>query len=307
MVNRMELHGNIQLGGEDMLNADFSDRTYTAEVMKTEMDGIEAFKGILRLTLKAETESQTDPSTGSIVKISHGFLSSKLEYHRFARTITLADGKEITIPRPITIRGQQCNLYDVFIAQCRHHTVVAVPFHDLAEEFFPRVDDSLGGTNTCYEKLNITALVMRLGASGATKVLTRPSGDQIGLSLTRCHLAYADQDGRTSNLQQIRMTGANLGASKEYRSLVAPVLNPHDSTLTVTPIILGFAHSANGVRKSSATTDRHGNFKIWIAPGLRRLIRLFELLGVLETMKDVTESTNNVPILQSKTIRDAED
>jgi hypothetical protein len=290
-----------------MQNADFSDRTYTAEVMKTKTDGNEAFKAILRLTLNAETESQTDHFTDSTVKVCHAFLSSKRELHRLSGTITLADGKEISVPRQRTVHGQLCNLYDVFIAQCRNHIVVAVPFHELAEEFFPRVDNSLAGTTIRYEKLDITAMVMRLGSSAITNVLTEGAGDQIGLSVTRCHLAYADQKRRTSNLQQIRMTGSNLGASEEYAALVGPVLNPSDSTLTVTPVVLGFALSANGVRKSSATTDRHGNFKIWIAPGLRRLIRLFDILKVLEAMKDITLITSNVPILQSRTIRDAED
>ena len=54
----------------------------------------------------------------------------------------------------------QMTLYDVFIAQCNHHLVVAVPFHDLAEDFFPRVDNALAGTRTVYEKLDITNMVI---------------------------------------------------------------------------------------------------------------------------------------------------
>jgi hypothetical protein len=89
--------------------------------------------------------------------------------------------------------------------------------------------------------------------------------------------------------------------------LVAPVLKPEIVHATVTPVVLGFALSENGVRKASATTDRHGNFKIWVAPGLRRLSRLFNLLRTLETMENVALTTSNVPIKQSETIRKAEE
>src|SRR5258708_24221393 len=161
----MELHGHIKLGPKDMLNPDFSDRTYRAEVLKGKMEGIEAFNAILRLTIKPEIDNQADSFTSSPVKLCHAFLSSERDYHRFSKTITLADGTAATVPRLTTIRGRQCNLYDVFIAQCRKHMVVAVPFHELAEEFFLRVDRCLGGSGTRYEKLDITALVMRLGES----------------------------------------------------------------------------------------------------------------------------------------------
>jgi hypothetical protein len=182
-----------------------------------------------------------------------------------------------------------------------------VPFHDLAEEFFVRVHDSLAGKGARYEKLNITALVMELGSSGAKQWKDVDPQAVLTLSVTRCHLAYADQQNRTSHLQQIRMNGTNLGLTGEYRALVAPVLDGKRSALVVTPTVLGFALLADGVRKSSATTDLHGNFKLWVAPGLRRLVRLFTLLQVLEAMNEVTSTTGNLPILQSRTIREAEE
>ena len=197
-------------------------------------------------------------------------------------------------------------LYDVFVALRGKHLVVAVPFHEFAEEFFFKIDEQLSGMGIRYEKLDITATVVKLGASGTTSVLQQVTKQRIELSVTRCHLAYADQETRKSNLHQVRMTGGNLGASNEYKALIEPVLNPRKSSLTVTPVVMGFALSANGVRKSSAVTDRHGNFKLWIAPGLRRLIRLFELLDTLEALNGVTLTTTNVPILKSEAIREAE-
>lgn len=289
-----------------MTSPDFTDRTYTAEVIKCGSHEEDTFKAILRLTRSPELEIHADEVSGISVKVCHAYLPSQREYHRLERTVTLADGTEVRIPRRVSIRGREFNLYDVFVAHAGKHIIISVPFHELAEEFFLRVDRTLGGRGISYEKLDITAMVMKLGAAGRN-VTTRPPEGETSLSVTRCHLAYLDQQARTSNLQQIRITGADLGLTKEYKSLVAPVLDPRSSELTVTPVVLGFALSNNGVRKSSATTDRHGNFKLWIAPGLRRLIRLFDLLRVLETMKGITLTTANVPILQSRSIREAED
>ena len=290
-----------------MLNPDFSERTYTAEVMKTEATTDEIFKAILRLTIDPEIEDMADERLGCAVKVGHSFLASRRLYHRSSRTVVSGSGQEITVPRQKTIRGQECSLYDVFVAQYRYHVIVAVPFHELAEEFFVRIDRTLMGSGIHYERLDITEMVIKLGSMGTASILQPSTGETVSLSLTRCHLAYADQQDRSESLQQVRMTGANLGLSNEYRVLVAAVLNRGASGTTVTPVILGFALSSNGVRKSSATTDRHGNFKLWIAPGLRRLVRLFGLLEALEAMKKVTLTTSNVPILRSKTIRDAED
>jgi hypothetical protein len=289
-----------------MISPDFCERTYTAEVLSARGNSADVLQSIARLTHEPTFEQDGDQGPG-LVKICHGFLPTTREHHRYSRTITLPDGTEITIPRRRRIRGRDYNLYDVLVAQCRHHVVVAVPFHELAEEFFLTVDNSLAGKSTRYERLDITALAMRLGSSGAAHVSGSGSRDAISLSVTRCHLTYTDQKNRTNHLQQIRINGSNLGLCDEYRTLVAPVLNPSRSDLKVTPVILGFALLSNGVRKSSATTDLHGNFKMWVAPGLRRLIRLFSLLDILEGMKNITSTTSNVPILQSRTIRDAEE
>ena len=88
--------------------------------------------------------------------------------------------------------------------------------------------------------------------------------------------------------------------------LVAPVLNPEKSTVIVTPNVLGFAMTSNGVKKSSATTDRHGNFKLWVGANLQQLSRVFDLLNVIETLDGITGTTSNVPILQSEKIREIE-
>lgn len=288
------------------MNPDFSERTYTAEVMNTTGDPTEAIKAVCRLTNGPRDESETQEADGRTVKIIHTFIATKREFNRSPRMIVGPDGKEFEIPRRETVRGMDCYLYDVFIAHCQNHIVIAVPFHELAEQFFPKVDRSLAGTRTLYQRLDITNMVIRLGAVGA-KDVRKTESETINLSVTRCHLAYADAENRVPNLQQIRMNGANLGATKEYESLIEPVLKPRKGSITVTPVVLGFALAVNGVKKSSATTDRHGNFKLYIAPGVRRLSRIFSLLGAIEAMDDVASTTSNVPILQSKAIKTAED
>ena len=289
-----------------MINPDFTDRTYTAEVIKCKGDADTQFNSILKLLIAPETEDQVDETKKSI-KICHAFLKTKRDFHRFSKPIIGGDGSEISIPRKKVIRGHTYNLYDVFVAQHGSHIVIAVPFHGLAQEFFPEVDGILNASSSYYQKLDITRMVIKMGSTGSASLAADRSGNQAGIFVTRCHLAYAEQMNRTSHIQQVCMTGSNLGESNEYKALIAPVINPKDSNLTVTPIVLGFALSTNGVRKSSAITDRHGNFKIWIAPGIRRLIRIFDLLATLEAIKNVTLFTNNMPILQSKTIEDAED
>ena len=289
-----------------MLNPDFSDRTYTAEVLKTNGKPTDALKAILKLTQGPKTEEEVKEGE-NLVRLVHCFLPSVREYHRFPRTVTLENGSRVEIPRSTIFRGKKCSLYDIIIAQCQNYLVIAVPFHHLAEEFFVRVDSALAGTRTLYEKINITSLVMGLGASGTTEVEVASTGEKVSLSLTRCHLSYADRDRAIGHLKQVQMTGPNLGASQEYQTLVKPVLKPVVSGPTVTPIVLGFALIDKGVKKSTATTDQHGNFKIWMAPGVKRMTRIFGLLEAIRVLEDVASTTANIPILRSRTIRDAED
>ena len=68
------------------------------------------------------------------------------------------------------------------------------------------------------------------------------------------------------------------------------------------PVLLGFSLLSDGVRKTSAITDRHGNFKVWIGPGATRIERLFSLLDAVESINGILSTTPNLPILQSKSI-----
>lgn len=287
------------------MNPDFSDRTYIAEVLRTSADPMRAVKSILTAVEPPITEVAISEDKNDSVTIFHGFLSSERGFHRTVRTSTLANGERVELPRQTSKRGKRLFLYDVLIAQRERHIVVAVPFHQLAEVFFFDVDRLLSGTRTVYERLDITRLVISLGVSGVTQIPL--SDDETLLSINRCHLAYADRDVTSGGLKQVQITGTNVGISREYQSLISPVLSATSTGSKVTPVVLGFALSSKGVKKSSAVTDRHGNFKLWVAPGLRRLTRLFGLLDAIETMAGVTSTTGNVPILQSKNIRDAED
>lgn len=287
-----------------MIRPDFSDQPYIAEVLRTAAAPASAPAALERLIEAHWDEERIRGTDGTEITIHHGLVSSVVPYHRAMRSITNTAGKEIQIPRRKLIRNREHFFYDLLVVRRRRHVIVAVPFHGLATGLFLKIDKILAGTRTMYEKLNITKMVIRLGLKGRV-VLAEGEGDS-EIVLTRCHLAYSDPVERRRDLDQVRLTGANLGASEIYGELIRPVLRPGDSAMTVTPILLGFALFSGGVRRSSATTDRHGNFKISVGPGLRQVTRLFQLLDGIEGMQGVLSTTSNVPILQSGSIEAAE-
>jgi hypothetical protein len=286
-----------------MLTTDFSNRSYTAEVLRTAKDGTPAVNTIEQL-LVGRWEKEAFPlGKDMTVDLYHGYLASRLPHHRVRRSVTAGDGTQIDIPRTKDIRGHENFLYDVLVAHRGQTVVVAVPFHGLASEFFVKVDDKLAGSKTMYHRLDITNLVVRLG--GVRPAKSRDgSADDIGV--TRCHLSYSDPAGRRRDIEQVRLSGSNLRKSDIYQRLVGPVLRPSESPLRVTPILLGFASFLGDVKRAGATTDRHGNFKIWVSPGLRQMCRLFSLLDTLEDWKEVVSPTGNIPILQSSGLEDVD-
>lgn len=286
------------------MNPDFTDRTYTVEVLRTASDPAEIIKAILKLTIGPHVREELKDEHSPDTTLIHGFIGNSRAYHRSVRTIHLADGSALEVPRQKNVRGLDLNLYDVIIGFSGRHVIIAVPFHDLAESFFVKVDQALAGTRTLYQKLDITRLVIKLGSKGEVVL---PGTSKSTFSVTRCHLVYSDPESRTPPIQTLRMTGAHLGDSPQYRSLIKQVIKPLKNLKSVTPVVLGFALSVNDVKRCSATSDRHGNFKVWVAAGLRRLSRLLHMLEALEQLENVTSTTSNVPILQSKTIRDVED
>jgi len=289
-----------------MNTPDFSDRTYTAEVLAINKNSEVALKAILRQSQDPTIDFHVEESSGRKIKIHHAYISSEVRFGRSTRIVNIEGKKQVEIPRRQTYRGKEMFLYDVLIAESGKHFALAVPFHELAETFFVQVDRALVGNGVKYEKIDIRKLVKRLGIEGATEIPDKDPENIISLCATRCHLAYNYADGRVENLKQIQMTGANIGQSAEYKSLIASIVKPNAyPDFEVTPIVLGVALCVNGVKKSSATTDQHGNFKLWIAPGLRRLTRLFDLLKAIEKIEEVASTTSNVPILLSKTIRNA--
>jgi hypothetical protein len=289
-----------------MLTTDFSNKPYIAEVLRTSSAGAERAPGaIARLIEGKWTEERTPDETGDEIVIHHGFVASPIPYHRATRSLTSTEGGAIQIPRTKHIRGKEHYLYDLLVVGRGRHLVVAVPFHGLAANLFVKIDKVLAGTRTLYETLDITNMVIRLGLNGRI-VLTGENGGGTEIVVTRCNLAYSDPVERRRDIEQVRLTGANLGASKIYGDLVHPVLERTDFDTIVTPILLGFALFRSGVRKTSATSDRHGNFKVSVGPGLRQVTRLFQLLDEIERMEDVVSTTSNVPILQSTPIDDVE-
>ena len=286
-----------------MLTIDFIDRAYAAEVLRisrTSTSVAELIESLLWKHWEMETVSADD---GAPVDLFHGHVASRVPFHRVMRAASASGGGQI--PRTQDIRGNVHYLYDVLVAQRERHVVVGVPFHGLATEFFIKVDTKLAGSRTLYEILDIGKLIVELGVGG-TLASKGGGGEQTQIGITRCHLAYEDPQERRRDVEQVRLSGANLGATEIYQQLIDPVLRPQRSRLRVTPVLLGFASFFGGVRRSSATTDRHGNFKVWVSPGLRQIYRLFSLLDAVEALRDVASATSNIPILQSTTLEEVE-
>lgn len=281
-----------------MLTPDLFNREYTAEVLRTARRDSPSIDAIRSLLATSWTEEHVDQE-GDDVRVLHAFVASQTPYHR----VRAIDHPGQRAPRTKAIRGVAHFLYDVLILVRGRHVVIAVPFHGLAERFFVGVDAALAGSRTLYETLDITKMVIRLGVAGRTSVSTN-SDLEMDVGLTRCHLAYEDPL-RRRDLQQVRLVGTNIGASEIYRELVRPILSPSPA-LTVTPILLGCALFRGGIKTSSATTDRHGNFKVWVGPGLRQVLRLFQLIDAIEGLESVVATTSNLPILQSAGILEME-
>jgi hypothetical protein len=230
-------------------------------------------------------------------------LSSE-HYHRTVRKVKNSDGTVVTYPRSKAIGGDEHYFYDLFVVNRNGHFVIAAPFYGLARDYFPKIDRALAGRRIAYETLNITNMVVKLGIEGRM-AFPGSNDEEDAIIVTRCHLAYDDPEQRRRDIEQIQLTGANLGATKIYAELVRPVISPKRAALTVTPVLLGFALFADGVKKAGATTDRHGNFKVSVGPGVRQLKRLFRMLDGIQGMQTVVSTTSNVPILHSGPIEAA--
>lgn len=288
-----------------MLATDFFNQPYFAEVLKTPPAATEDAANLIERLIRGKWNRESLVDNDEEITILHGHVASPVQFHRSLRLRTHADGAEIQIPRTEFIRNKEHFLYDLLVVRRRQHVLVAVPFHALATSFFLTIDKALAGSRSLYETVNITKMVINLGLSGRT-VRESKDGIKTQLLVTRCHLAFSDPATRRRDLQQVRLTGSDVGASHVYSQLVESVISPEEAPLVVTPILLGFALEKDGVRKSSATTDRHGNFKVTVGPGLRQVVRLFALLDEIEKLHDVVSTTSNVPILQSTSIKEAD-
>jgi hypothetical protein len=271
---------------------------FSAEVLRLSSANVGIIESIDRVTVGPRNRTDVNED-GNTVEVFHRFLPSARPFHKATRQRTEADGSTTSIPREVTIKRQTRFLYDVVVAQCDRHVVVAVPFHGLARAFFPQFEREYAGTGTVYERLDITQMVLRVGAKGTIAISTG-AREQYAIGLTQCHLAYADPSRRTRDVEHVRLVGENLGVTPQYKFLVDPVIHPKPRGLLVSPVSLGFALHVDGTKKVSAITDRHGNFRLYVGAGLRQVRRLFSLLRVLETVEDVVSTTVNLPILQSR-------
>ena len=279
-----------------MIVPDFCNREYIAEILQTKSDPREIVRALYNLANEQKPEFEFLGFDESNIVIHHIFFATSQVFFR----------SEKTKAREKLIGGKTNYLYDVLLAVSDNKVAIAVPFYALAKTFFPEIDKKLAGLKIVYEKLDISNIVIRLGINGIADVLPQLTDNKYQLGVSRCQLAYSDQIERTRNIQQLIMSGDNLGVCDIYKNLIKPVINHSEDELTVTPILLGFFLIEDGVKKTSAITDRHGNFKIWIGPGVSRIERIFLLLKGIEGIEGSTYLTGNVPILQSKVINEME-
>lgn len=284
-----------------MLMPDFCNQTYTAEVLRTQGNAELLAEAIVKLGIEPQRSQQINGPGGDPVTILHAFCPSIKGFHRSIRTIEVKDQGTVMVPRTKIIHRKQNYLYDLIVAQRGRDILVAVPFYGLASDFFVRVDTALEGRRTQYEKLNITNMILELERARESTPSKDSSPQRPQIWLTRCQLAYSDLQGRCRDLHQLSMSGGHLGASKVYQHIIGAVARPAKDRL-VMPVLLGFSLLSDGVRKTSAITDRHGNFKVWIGPGATRIERLFSLLDAVESINGILSTTPNLPILQSKSI-----
>lgn len=278
-----------------MLRTDFENHKYTAEVLRTSKPNVTPAKRLEPLLAGTWQAVELPQDSGPPIVLHHGFVGSNDPHHRAPRKRINDRGKEQQIPRREKVGNSTYYLYDVLLTQRGNHIVVAVPFVSLAASVFVSIDKRLAGTGTLYEKLDITKIIVHLAAARRTD--QTPDRD---IAITQCQLAYEDPESRRRQLDHVRLTGDDLGATDIYQQLITPVLDPSTSEFDVTPVMLGFASRVGGVRKSSATTDRYGNFRVHVGPGLRQILRIFDLLDDIEAIRGVVSATANVPILQAR-------
>lgn len=287
-----------------MINLDFVNQQYFGEVVRIRSRQREIPKALEPLVYGKWTVEEHLDDDGKTVEIYHGSFQSEIAFHRATRIVKRPNGKSEEIPKTRHTRTRNRYLYDVLYVQKGPYALIAVPFYGLANSLFVKIDRALAGTRISYQTLNLTTLIMQLGKSELSSINTDSEDDT--LVVTRCHLAYSDPVKRSRNIEQLRMSGNDLGATEIYARLITPVLKPKEYTLSVTPTMVGFALYVGGARKTSAITDRHGNFKLFISPGLRQALRVFRLLETVDRLHGVSSSTTNIPILQSKFIEDVE-
>ncbi len=110
-----------------MIAPDFSERTYTAEVLRVRSGPLEVVKTLCGMLKDVKSEDSPDADEG-LVGICHGFVASLRDYHRYPRTVTSAGGDDISVPRQWRSGRKDYNLYDALIAHQGQHVILAVPF-----------------------------------------------------------------------------------------------------------------------------------------------------------------------------------
>ncbi|RSN83367.1 hypothetical protein EA770_07170 [Acinetobacter baumannii] len=193
--------------------------------------------------------------------------------------------------------------YDFIICRKQNLILLAVPYTQLALEFFSKLDyvfsnyDS-GISNYSYAKVNISELLIAAGENAEIHIKSENEIDTL-YQVTECTLKYNFAENSKITKQTIKIYGDNLSHSSQYKDLISPILNKKSkiNAIDIEPLSMSFNYQTSLRRKCSCYTDRHGNFRIRIGKKIESFMYLIQAINELNrTFSSIQEQTPNLPI-----------
>lgn len=276
------------------MQLDFINRIYTVEILRSDSD-FNVFLESIKLTNFISSKRKSFFTNDDIELYRLDLLSSEKLY-RSSRPGS-------TSKLPFFMEGYYN--YDFIICKKGNLILIAVPYAQLAIEFFSKLDYIFSGfesgiNNYSYAKVNITELLKAAGESAEIHIKDKENNSiDNHYQITECTLKYNFAESSRISKQTIKIRGDNLSHSSQYKDLISPIINDKLSknAIGIEPLSMSFNYQTNTRKKCSCYTDRHGNFRIRIgkkADSFMYLIQaIFELNNAFSQIED---QTPNLPI-----------
>lgn len=193
--------------------------------------------------------------------------------------------------------------YDFIICRKGNLTLLAVPYTQLALDFFSKLDYVFsnyesGISNYSYAKVNISELLIAAGENAEIHIKSENESDAL-YQVTECTLKYNFAENSKITKQTIKIFGDNLSHSSQYKDLISPILNKTSkiNAIDIEPLSMSFNYHTSLRRKCSCYTDRHGNFRIRIGKKIEAFMYLIQAIDELNrAFSSIEEQTPNLPI-----------